>query len=313
MVQTIRVAACSSSHRDKAITTSSLQRWILLLFVSGCVQAQKCFEGIKHGPQLPTLPDQFSVGIEVNLLHLDLTVHVTQYYDSISNRGRVEVHSRSGSMIILLNFNALEVSYITTIGRNKKCFASSLNSHPSQSTDSAHDYKLPFDTLPLAAELTAQITAATEFMKFGKEFNETYIGIETVRGIPCHRWHSCNVSEDFHTLYTIDQYFTMSNWSGNPSMMPTQIVINGTWPDSNAPNSTIHKVYNVYSFFNFRPGPADDDLFRVPPGQPCLGRMTGKPLPSLPEDYFTALYETTFSGTITYTRVSSYLCYSIWL
>ena len=153
---------------------------------------------------------------------------------------------------------------------------------------------------------TAHIISTTQFLMFGDEFNETYIGMETVRGVPCHRWQSCNVTTGSQRNYTIDYYFTQTNWSHNPVMIPFQVVINGTRPNFNATDGSIHQVYNVYSFVNFRAGPADDELFRVPPGLPCLGRITGKPLPPLPQDYYTVLYETSsrINREILYMRVS---------
>ena len=89
-------------------------------------------------------------------------------------------------------------------------------------------------------------------------------------------------------------------------MIPFQVVINGTRLNINATDGSIHQVYNVYSFVNFQAGPADDELFHVPPGLPCLGRITGKPLPPLPQDYYTVLYETSsrINREILYMRVS---------
>ena len=76
-------------------------------------------------------------------------------------------------------------------------------------------------------------------------------------------------------------------------MLPVQVIVNGTRPDNTSnPSSLIHRVYNVYSFINFQPGPSDDDLFRVPPGLPCQGRISDKKIPPLPEDYYSVVYET---------------------
>lgn len=258
---------------------------IVLLATAGL--AQICLpKGNDTGPPLPTFPNQFSTEIEANILHLNRTLRITEYYDNINNRGRIDTYSSHGTSTTLVNYNTLEVSHITTsVDGSKSCFAAPLAANSSR-----------FARLLFGAQFdngTARVVTTSQFLRFGAEFNETYIGIEMVRGIPCHRWQSCNVSEDGRANYTIDYFFTQSNWSYYPSMIPVQIIVNGTRPDNRtAVDSPIHQVYNVYSFINFQSGPADDDVFRVPPGQPCKGRIIGKPLPPLPDDYYSILYET---------------------
>ena len=279
--------------------TSGVQVVIAVFVLIGAGRAQDCLTSMNDGPSLPTFPDQFSVDIEANIIHLNFTLHVTEYYDNINQRGRFESYSSFGSNVTFVNYDMMEVSHITTgADGQKSCMATPLASNSSR-----------FARFLFGAQFdngTAHIISTTQFLMFGAEFNETYIGIETVRGVPCHRWQSCNVTTGSQRNYTIDYYFTQTNWSYNPVMIPFQVVINGTRPDRNVTDGSIHEVYNVYSFVNFRPGPADDELFRVPPGLPCLGRQTGKPLPPLPQDYYTVLYETAnpMSNVILYLRVS---------
>jgi len=240
--------------------------------------------GIKDGPPLPTFPDQFSAEIEANIVNLNLTLHVTEYYDNINQRGRIESYSAFGGNVMLVNYDTMEVSHIMTgPSGQRSCMAAPLAANSSR-----------FARLLFGAQFIngiAHIVPTTQFLMFGAQFDEMYIGIETVRGVPCHRWQSCNVTTGSQRNYTIDYYFTQTNWNHNPVMIPFQAVVNGTRPNFNATDGSIHQVYNVYSFVNFRGGPADDDLFRVPPGLPCFGRITGKPLPPLPQDYYTVLYE----------------------
>ena len=247
--------------------------------------AQTCLPMGGTGPTLPTFPDQFSTDIEANILHLNLTLRVTEYYDNINNRGRIDSYSAYGVNTTLVDYDKQEVSHITTSADgSKSCFAAPLAANSSR-----------FARRLFGAHFengTARVVTTSQFLRFGAEFNETYIGIEMARGIPCHRWQSCNVSEDGNISYTIDYYFTQSNWSYYPTMLPVQVIVNGTRPDNTSdPSSPIHRVYNVYSFINFQPGPSDDDLFRVPPGLPCQGRISDKDIPPLPEDYYSVLYE----------------------
>jgi len=238
-------------------------------------------------PMLPEFPDQFSTEIEANIRHLNLTLRVTEYYDNINNRGRVDSYSPVGLGMntTLVDYDTMEVSHIViSPDGSKSCFAASLVANSSQFAQRL--FGAQFDNG------TAHIVTSAEFLGFGSDHNKTYIGVEMVRGIPCHRWQSCNITTGSRANYTIDYFFTVNNWSYYPSMIPVQIVVNGTRPDNSTDDeSLIHQVYNVYSFINFRPGPADDDVFRVPPGLPCIGRIIGKPLPPLPDDYYSSTYE----------------------
>ena len=247
--------------------------------------AQTCFPMGEQGPTLPTFPDQFSTDIEANILHQNLTLRVTEYYDNINNRGRIDSYSAYGVNTTLVDYNKQEVSHITTsTDGSKSCFAAPLAANSSRFVRRRFGAHIENDT--------AHFVTTSQFLRFGMEFNETYIGIEMARGIPCHRWQSCNISEDGRIRYTIDYYFTQTNWSYYPTMLPVQVILNGTRPDNTSdPSSSIHRVYNVYSFINFQPGQSDDDLFRVPPGLPCQGRISDKPIPPLPDDYYSVLYE----------------------
>ena len=270
---------------------------LFALIGCGHVFAQKCLNSSEPEAKLPVFPNQFSTEVEANIFHLNLTVHVTEYYDNINERGRIDTYSETSSNVTFVNYDSMEVFHIMTTNVSKSCFAAPLSANSSR-----------FARRLFGAQFvngTAHILTPSQFLRFGEERNETYIGLEMVRGILCHRWQTCNFTAGSLTNYTIDYYFTQADWE--PSMTPVQIVVNGTSPDDADSNSSdIHQVFNVYSYVNFRPGPADDDLFRVPPGLPCLGRASGKELPPLPEDYYSALYEVAYPTifTIVYVRVS---------
>ena len=263
----------------------------------GHVFGQVCLSGVKDEPELPTFPDQFSTEVEANILHLNVTIHVTEYYDNINERGRIDTYSEYSSNVTIVNYDTMEVSHIMTTNDTKNCFAAPLSANSSRFARNLFGAQF--------VNGTAHILTPSQFLRFGEDRNETYIGVEMVRGIPCHRWQTCNFTAGSRNNYTVDYYFTNTDWA--PSMIPVQIVVNGTSPDDFDSNSSdIHQVFNVYSYVNFRPGPADDDLFRVPPGLPCLGRVSGKELPPLPKDYYSALYEVAYPTifTIVYVRVS---------
>lgn len=264
---------------------------LLALIGCGHVLAQECLNGTGNEPTRPTFPRQFSTEVEANIFHLNQTIHVTEYYDNINERGRIDTYSEFSNNVTLVNYDTMEVSHIMTINGSKTCFAAPLSANSSRRARNVFGAQL--------VNGTAHILTPSQFLRFGD--NETYIGPEVVRGIPCDRWQSCNISAGSLNNYTVDYYFSQADW--DPSMVPVQIVVNGTSPDSDN-GSAVHEVYNVYSYVNFRPGPADDDLFRVPPGQVCSGRSSSKELPPLPKDYFSALYEATYQtiSTVFYYR-----------
>jgi len=262
------------------ITTSVLV--VLVVFVDAG-HTQECLTGIEGGPPWPTFPNQLSADVEVVIVHLNLTVHVTEYFDSIKSRGRFESYSKFGSNVMLFNSDAKEILHIVaeTEGR-KKCRATPLT------TESPH-----FPPL-----------IGGHFMMFRAK--QAYIGMEIVDGVLCYRWQVCNISIGDEKNYNIDYYFTQNNWTFNPVFVPFQVVINSTQFSTDTSDGPIHQEHLVYSYVNFRSGPVDDELFHVPPGLSCFGKDASKPLPPLPKDYFTLLYEfgDPINKEILYYRVS---------
>ena len=245
--------------------------------------AQTCLPSTEDGPPLPAFPNQFSTEIEANILHSNLTLRVTEYYDTVNNRGRIDSYSAFGVNTTLVDYNKLEVSHImTSADGSKSCFAAPLAAESSRLARRLFGAQFENGTAHV-------VTTSQLFVRFGGEINETYLGIELARGIPCHRWQSCSVGQDGRIRYTIDYYYTQNNWSYYPQMLPVQIIANSTSPGN--PNSPARRIYTIYSFINFQPGPSDDDLFRVPPGLPCRGRISDKKIPPLPDDYYSVLYE----------------------
>ena len=95
-------------------TPTLISRLISMVILVGTGHAQVCLTGVKDGPSLPTFPDQFSAEIEANIIHLNLTLHVTEYYDNINQRGRIESYSAFGSSVTFVNYDTMEVSHIMT-------------------------------------------------------------------------------------------------------------------------------------------------------------------------------------------------------
>ena len=74
-------------HRMAAAILFGLMMFAMLLSAG---LAQNCMSGGERGPALPMFPDQFSTEIEANIVHFNLTLSITEYYDNINNRGRID-------------------------------------------------------------------------------------------------------------------------------------------------------------------------------------------------------------------------------
>ena len=52
-------------------------------------------------PPLPTLPPQFQVTVEANILQLETTYSQVEYYDFINQKARYEIETVSSSVVII--------------------------------------------------------------------------------------------------------------------------------------------------------------------------------------------------------------------
>ena len=270
-----------------------------LLFNAGF--AQVCLEFEDVGSRIPRTPPQFSTEIEANILHFNYTLHAFEYIDNINNLARVDVHSSLGEVnITIINYNKAEVSHITTSANGKKsCFAIPLARESSRLSRRLFGT----DIINGTAHVATSRNYIFEILVAGNGTGG-YIGTELVRGIPCYRVQSCyyTSSEGRLANYSVDLYFTQPNWSSRPRQVPVQFIVNGTVTES---NGSTRQMNNIYSYINFQYGLPDDNVFRVPPGQPCQGRQIGKKLPPLPKDYYSVLYENVnpLLSTISYFKV----------
>lgn len=121
-------------------------------------------------------------------------------------------------------------------------------------------------------------------MHFGAGISEKYIGQETVRGIPCNKWKSCQYWPDMDATSDVTWYFSdatmwtsISNYSA-----PVRCHVTGNkWS-----NGTKRQYEHIYEFYDFKSNiSASDDHFEVPPNTYCLGSKNTKPLPSMPIGY----------------------------
>ena len=242
-------------------------------------------------PQLPLLPDQFTFSIEATIAERNSTMFATEYLDEFSNRGRFDFTSGGTKVTVLSDYNLGESFVFPDRRMGRECSVNLLASN----TPSPMVTRFLFG-IEYRDDNTVHI-GAPSFI-FYNSINTSrvnYMGIEESRGIPCHRWQTCVVSSE-NISYTLDYYFTNSNLWGVDDWTPVSVELKGT--RLNTTDNTVINIDHYYSFVDYRTGnnSVSGDVFDVPTGLICAGRLTGKPLPTLPDYFSTSIEFNTGSG-----------------
>jgi len=197
-------------------------------------------------PPLPVLPPQFQVTMEANILQLETTYSQVEYYDFINQKARYEIETVGSSVVIIEDFKT-KLAYNIT---NGVCYSRE----------------------PITA-LGGSIRSTNDLLMFGKEYNETYMGVSTVRGVPCDGWiseisyisNSTDVPpKPIHHILTLQFYFTVESWGfreENVTRKPMRALLNGTRIYS---DGTRYNITNYYEFVDFVAKPAASSLFVEP-------------------------------------------------
>ena len=257
-------------------------------------------------PPFPTLPDQFSTVIEANILNRNSSFLAVEHYDYPGNRGRLETIFRGidSRELAIFDYNLGEVFLIPDLERSLPCGVQLLTG-PSRLLNESFGITY----------VNGKVHIGTVSQLFDLAVNESaqYMGVESIRGIPCNHWQTCHIFED--ESYTLDYYFVSSqdwNYFFPAQTIPIQIVLNG----SRFLNGTTDEFMDVYSFIAFHSGPSavPDSVFEVPTGLPCLGRIAGKELPDVPPFFSMKIETLDIPNTIStvqvgfYTTILSHVC-----
>ena len=146
----------------------------LLFFATHSVQGdfpRQCKSHSNSSGTLPKLPNAFTAVIEANIVDKEFTMLLTEYYDDIRNRGAVTRLSGRGNgenIHEIFDYNSNEIVSIDKT--SKKCKVQSLVDHVPL---------IGFDLL----DGKPHIKGVSQVLHFGREFNETYMGTASVRGI----------------------------------------------------------------------------------------------------------------------------------
>jgi hypothetical protein len=274
-----------------------LSGFLLSSLLIGLVAAENddltCQPGMEPIP-LPKLPQQFSVSIEASIGGRNTTVIISEYYDGIGQRGRIDASQnfqdpqvfREGSLIAdYASDQSFYIQYMDSKAVN--CMVVPLENDRFINF-TFHEYPGPNGTV--------RIGSVNDIFMFGDMMNLTYIGQEFVRGILCDRWQYCFQSPNI--TYRTDYYFSVEGWAhpNNGSRVPVIITVNGLNRDGDS-NRT---VKNTYTFTSFNPNPPRDELLSVPQGVICKNRKQLKKFPLLNPDYLSVISEITNGNLTTY-------------
>lgn len=236
-----------------------------------------------EGPQLPKLPDQFTVNIEANILQKNYTINLREVYDYPNNRVMIERYDPKTGEKVRTVINMRDNSSHTYFA-NQTCVVMAING-------SQH-----FGFLVDAN--SSHLISVKNLLHFGDELGEKYIsGSETVRGIPVHHWQACLKIPASNGTFLLDYFFSKGEGyyiNGILETVPLRAVINGTAKSLSRNGSTspeYHNFYHIYDFIDFNPGPIQDpSVFEIPVGTFCNNSISSKPLPYVP-DHFTVAME----------------------
>lgn len=224
------------------------------------------------GPKLPDLPTAFSTFVQATFAEKNYTAIFFESYDQKADKGLLYRVRDGIKHTDIYDYTLEEVIHID--GNN--CTVSSTN----------HSEPGHFNFFGRGPH----IESVAKLFKFGKEYNETYIGISDVRGIRCHHWRSC-ISRN-HFSFHVDYYFTVPEWRTPRSKLNSTVVravVNGSFPAHIYRNGTqvqtngTTKFFNVYDFMDFHPGSRDPSIYQIPEGVYCEGyKGSNKTVPKMP-------------------------------
>lgn len=235
---------------------------------------------------LPELPQQFSALIEANLGQRLQTFTVREYFDEVGNRGRLEtaIPTVIGTVegIGIFDYDDAEIFLIPDrFGNETVECGVRLIAEPTAILNRTFGFQLVNGSVHIGSVLG--------FFGLVDGANPRYLGPEIARGIPCLRWQTCHVLDN--NSYTLDYLFSAEDWMDaySDGPVPVQIRLLGSRLDGNGQVLRINHTYNFVAF-NSGPDSVPDEVFVVPNGLACRGRIPGIPLPVLPP-YFSMYLE----------------------
>lgn len=118
-------------------------------------------------PELPNLPTAFSTLMEINIVNKNYTFVFEELYDQKADKGRIEITRNGKKHIDIYDYTLEEIIHVDMDAKNCTVSSTSVKRHCHHSFFGCGSH----------------IESVSKLFKFGKEFNETYVGVSSVRGI----------------------------------------------------------------------------------------------------------------------------------
>ncbi|KAL4236845.1 hypothetical protein ACF0H5_005231 [Mactra antiquata] len=220
------------------------------------------------GPPLPDLPDQYQTIIEANIVDKNMTVTGYEYFDSIGNRATLQMRQNGTLFTNIYDYANTQLFYVS----NNSCRTDNLT---------VDNNNILFGNVT-EPDGSYHVFTSGGALHFAKHFGEKYMGNTTVRGIHCDWWRSCLYWPQLRSNFTLDYYFTASDWSApiQGSPIPVRAVATGL----QAKDFELRPFKHYYDYIDFRTVIADPTVFETPKGVVCSRKDT-KPVPKLPKFY----------------------------
>ncbi|XP_035669705.1 uncharacterized protein LOC118411506 [Branchiostoma floridae] len=259
-----------------------------LVLLIGCLVAMVTGQGpdpsicdpnpTNPGPPLPELPPRFQVHVEANILEKNYTMVQREFYDYPNNRGALLSYGNGTRTHQVYDYSTLEKF---TLYDNGTCKTSNM----STSRFNFFSYHMEHGH--------AHINKAGFILHFGAEFNETYNGTTTVRGIPVNHWYSCMHNATWNSTYKLDFYFSVPGYptASGQDEIPVRAEIRGKRlefnPQTRGPSDTYKSIHHIYDFQGFHTVTRhDQNWVYQTEGYVCPGRVNTKSVPTTPDQFY---------------------------
>ncbi|XP_067679909.1 uncharacterized protein [Haliotis asinina] len=258
---------------------SVLVTWVLLYGsgVSSLTPFCTGGPGTQPNPSDPPLPDMsfqsFEAHVEANFIDKGYTMDAEQYLNFDGNIALVKMFANGMSSRSIYSYNTGE---IFDVDSESNCQVLNLTT-TSQMNLFGDD----------VTDGRSHIPPASQALRFGSQNGPVFKGYGTTRGLPTLHWQSCMYWSRANTNFTLDHYFTASNWSTSSThvMVPVRIEMFGeqTFTNGSAPRTFHH----IYDYFNFKDDTSLDPTdYETPNNVVCPGRINTGSIPQLSTNYY---------------------------
>ncbi|KAJ8306626.1 hypothetical protein KUTeg_017171 [Tegillarca granosa] len=151
-----------------------------------------------NDPPIPTLPNTFQTRIEGNIHDKRYTMTAEEYFSDDLNKATLKLTSAGMTTTLIFDYPNDQLFYVEGLN----CQISNLT------TD---DNNLLFGTQSIAG--IPHVYSTNGVLHFAAKFGESYKGTTFVRGILVDHWQTCLNWTQLNSVFTLDYYFTVRNWT----------------------------------------------------------------------------------------------------